>query len=214
MKIIRPLIFGFILLFLSACQSPLLTDLATSHGGRLFWDDFTDTSGSWPVYSSSEGEYAYANGAYHITVNTAFYQLWALSGQAYKDVQVEADATRLAGPDINLYGLICRATSEVNYYFFVISSDGYYAVGKSNNDEVALLGQEMMAYNAGIAGGGGVNHLRFDCIGNTLTGYINGQMVALTQDSEFRNGDAGLIVGSFDVGGVEISFDNFVVYKP
>jgi hypothetical protein len=38
--------------------------------------------------------------------------------------------------------------------------------------------------------------------------------VAVTDDSAFRSGDAGLIAGTFDEGGVEISFDNFVVYKP
>jgi hypothetical protein len=36
----------------------------------------------------------------------------------------------------------------------------------------------------------------------------------LCKDSAFRDGDAGLMVGSFDDGGVDIRFDNFVVYKP
>jgi hypothetical protein len=39
-------------------------------------------------------------------------------------------------------------------------------------------------------------------------------MVAIANDSAFRNGDAGLMAGSFDDGGVNIRFDNFVVYKP
>ena len=214
MKMIRTVACLLIVFVLSSCRSSLLADLTTGHGERFFWDDFTEPSGQWPVYTTDDGAYAPSDGEYHISVTTPFYQMWALSGHAYRDVQIEADATRLEGPLANLYGLICRATDKVNFYFFIISSDGYYAIGKMSDNETSLLGQEMMAFNAVIAPGEGINHLRFDCIGSTLTGYINGQMVALTDDTSFQDGDAGLITGSFDEGGVEVSFDNFVVYKP
>lgn len=214
MKPIRMIFFCSLLFILSACQSSLLTELATDHGGRMFWDDFTDTSGQWPVQMDDKGSFAYADEAYRISVTASYYQYWALTGHAYRDVQVEVDASRVDGPDVNLYGLICRAQDETNFYFFVISSDGYYAVGKVKDNESILLGQEMMAYNAGIAQNEGSNHLRFDCIGSTLAGYIDGEMVALTGDTDFKSGDVGLIAGSFDTAGVVISFDNFVVYKP
>lgn len=214
MKLFRLLVIPLLLLALTACQSAFLTNLAAGHGDRLFWDDFNDTSGGWPIYVSEYGEYVYAAGAYRLTVNTPFYDIWALSGHAYQDVQVEVDAARLAGPPINMYGLICRAVEETKFYFFVISSDGYYTIGKMTGSQASLLGQEMMAYNSGIAGGEGINHLRFDCINTTLTGYINGQMVALTDDSDYRQGDAGVIAGSFDEAGVQVYFDDFVVLKP
>ncbi len=124
------------------------------------------------------------------------------------------DATRLAGPVDNRFGLICRFQDMDNYYFFIISSDGYYAIGKIKNGAASLLGQEMMAYSAAIVQGSGPNRLRFDCIGNTLTGTVNGQAVAITNDADFSGGDAGLITGAFDETGVEVSFDNFMVYKP
>lgn len=214
MKNIRPFVFCFLLLTLSACQSALLTDLVTSSGERLFWDDFSDNSGSWPEAVLPEGAYTYSDGAYHLSITAISFQMWALSGQAYRDVQVEVDATRLAGPLANMYGLVCRCVDEVNFYFFIVSSDGYYAIGKASDEGASLLGQEMMAYSAAIAPWEAVNHLRFDCTGSTLTGYINNQMVAITEDSSFLSGDAGVIAGSFDEGGVEVSFDNFEVYKP
>lgn len=203
-----------LLLFVSACQSALLTDLAAAPGDRLYWDDFSDTSGSWPEYSQAEGTTGYADGAYRMEVVSPGYQMWAVSGQAYRDVQVEVDAIWLAGPLANLYGLVCRYQDEGNFYFFIISSDGYYAIGETRGGRASLLGQEMMAYNAAILQGEASNHLRFDCIGSTLTGFINGQMVAITEGPAFRDGDAGLMAGSFDEGGVEVRFDNFVVYKP
>jgi hypothetical protein len=33
-------------------------------------------------------------------------------------------------------------------------------------------------------------------------------------DSNFSSGDVGLMAGTFDTGGAQIAFDNFVVSKP
>lgn len=214
MKPIPCLLFCLILLSLTACQSALVTDLATAPGEALFWDDFSQPSGNWLVSRTEAGAYAFLDGAYLISVVPPAYQMWALSGHEYRDVQVEADATLRAGPPANLYGLVCRAVDEQHFYFFAISSDGYFAVGKVSEGSTSLLGQEMMAYNAAILTGESLNHLRFDCTGSALSGFINGQLVALTEDEDYTHGDAGLIAGTFDEGGVEIQFDDFVVRKP
>jgi hypothetical protein len=201
-------------LLLSACQSHLLADLAAQPGDQLFWDDFSDTSGSWPQASDEIGTLGFSDGAYRITVQSADYDLWAVSGHTYGAAQVEADVTRLAGPQANRFGLVCGYRDARNFYFFIISSDGYYALGKIENGSALLLGQEMMAYSAAIAQGTNTNHLRLECTDQTLRGAINGQMVAVTQDDQLGSGDAGLIAGAFEQGGVDIAFDNFVVIKP
>ena len=78
----------------------------------------------------------------------------------------------------------------------------------------SLLGQVMMAYSPVVVQGAGSNHIRFDCISGALTGYVNGQALASASDSDFHNGDVGLIAGAFDTGGVKIAFTNFIVRKP
>jgi hypothetical protein len=207
-------IIFLVCIFLVACKSSLVTDLVARSGDKLFWDDFSDQSGSWPQVSDSNGSMGYLNGAYHIAIQTSGYELWAFSGHAYEDARVEADATRLTGPEQNLFGVICRARDNDNYYFFVISSDGYYAIGKIKDNHLSLVGQKMMLYSPNIVQGSGPNHLRFDCVGQTLSGYVNGQAVAMAKDADFSDGDAGLLAGSLDTAGVDISFDNFVVTKP
>ena len=154
----------------------------------------------------------YDHDTYRMVVTAQHYNLWSFSGHAYQDVRVEADATRMAGPLENLFGLTCRSRAD-NFYFFAISSDGYYALGKMKNGTTSLLGQEMMAHSTAITLDTGINYLRFDCIGQTLTGYVNGQSVAIAEDADFPNGDAGLIVGTFDQPGADVAFDNFVVLK-
>ncbi len=200
-------------LTLTSCQSFSLADLVTPSGGRLYWDDFSDpASGSWPEVSTSSSTLGFADGAYRMTVLEPNYQVWAISGYSYRNVRVEADMTRNAGPLINMMGLICRYQDGDNFYFFIVSSDGYYAVGKVRAGEITLVGQEMMAFSAAIRRDD--NHLRFDCVDSTLTGYVNDTMVAKTDDAAFRDGDTGLTSGAFEEAGVDVSFDNFVVYKP
>jgi len=59
-----------------------------------------------------------------------------------------------------------------------------------------------------------MNHLRADCIGNTLTLYVNFNEVASVQDSDFATGDVGVLAGAFAEAGVDVLFQNFVVIQP
>jgi hypothetical protein len=43
---------------------------------------------------------------------------------------------------------------------------------------------------------------------------VNGVLIAETSDSTFKEGDIGLIVGSFEIPGVDIWFDNLMVSVP
>ena len=207
-------LFVFLVFLLSACQSSFISDLATRPGERLFWDDFSDASGNWPQVSDLNGSLGIAQGAYRIQVASTHYDVLATPGHIFRDVQVEADAARQAGPVQNLFGLACRSSNSKNFYFFVISSDGYYALGKIRNGQTSLLGQEMMTHNAAIIQGDGPNHLRLDCIGKTLRGYVNDQAIAISNDTDFTSGEVGLVAGALNSPGVDVAFDNFVVYKP
>ncbi|MEN6483176.1 MAG: hypothetical protein ABFD29_13525 [Anaerolineaceae bacterium] len=59
-----------------------------------------------------------------------------------------------------------------------------------------------------------MNYLRADCNQSDLTFYINGTKVLEGHDSSFTSGDVGLIAGTYEETGVDIFFDNFIVYKP
>ena len=62
--------------------------------------------------------------------------------------------------------------------------------------------------------GSATNHLRGDCVGSTLTLYVNGQQVSTVNDTSFTSGDIGLTVGTFDDPNAAVTFDNFIVFKP
>ena len=207
-------LFFLLVILLTACQSSRIIGMAAQPGEKLFWDDFSDASGNWPQGSSANGSLGIADGAYRIKVLSTHYEVLATHGDLFQDAQVEADATRLAGPVQNMFGLVCRSSNPDNFTFFVISSDGYYALGKVKNGKTALLGQEMMAQNSAVPLGDGPVHLRFNCSGEMLTGYVNGQVIATSKDTDLAPGKVGLVAGSLDTAGVEVGFDNFSVYKP
>jgi len=215
MKMIRfiPLVL-LISLVLTSCSSPLITNLITPSGGILFEDDFSDFSNGWSRVLEPHGLMNYDADGYRMWVNTPGYNYWSTAGQNFSDVNIEVDATRLSGPEENRFGIICRYKDAENYYFFIISSDGYFGIGKVFQGQTTLIGQDMMTRNAGILPGEALNHLQASCIGDNLFFYINGLPVAMTTDGDISEGDVGLITGAFETAGVDILFDNFIVKKP
>jgi len=138
--------------------------------------------------------------------------IWSTSEKDFGDVRVEADVIKLNGPDENRMGLICRYRGG-DYYFFIISNDGYYVIGKFIGGLTLLLGQSEMQESGAIQTGT-MNHLRADCIGDKLTFYINFSEVASATDADFSTGDVGVLAGAFSEPGVDVLFDNFVVIQP
>jgi len=186
-----------------------------SSGQVLFQDDFSDSSSGWPVDADTDKSASYtADNQYLLQAFTAKQDVWAHPGQSFGDVRVEVDATKSSGPEDNSFGLVCRFVDNDNFYFFVVSSDGYQAIGKYQAGQFSYLSADKMQSTSNVKSGTAVNHLRADCIGSTLTLYINGQQTSSVSDSSFSTGDVGVIVGTFDTPNVGILFDNFVVYKP
>jgi hypothetical protein len=113
----------------------------------------------------------YDGGGYRILVRQPKFNFWSIPKKNFTDVRAEVDVIKLNGPDENRMGLICRYQAG-NYYFFVISNDGYYVIGKFIGGMTLLLGQSEMQASEAVQKGT-LNHLRADCIGSTLTFYIN-----------------------------------------
>lgn len=183
-------------------------------GNVLFQDDFSDPSSGWDRVSEDGGITDYENGAYRIFVNSKNSDYWANPGLSFTDVVVSAEATKVGGVDDNDFGLICRYQDNQNFYFFIISSDGYYGIGKVKDGEQEILGTESMPPSESINQGNTKNNLQASCVGNQLTFSVNGKNLDKKTDADFSSGDVGLIAGSFDSAGTDIHFDNFTVINP
>jgi hypothetical protein len=180
----------------------------------LFIDDFSDESSGWDRINEDEGVTDYSDGVYRIAVNTDNTDIWANPGLSFTDTVIEVDAKKVGGPDDNDFGIICRYQDLSNFYFFIISSDGFYGIAKVIDGEQILIGLENMEYSDTINQGNSSNKLRADCVGKNLVLHINGQKLLEVNDSQYSTGDVGLIAGTFNVAGTDIHFDNFIVRKP
>jgi pectate lyase len=184
----------------------------------LFQDDFSDVNSGWDRSQDASYSSDYENGSYRIKIFPANYAVFATPYQSFQnDVRLEVDAGKISGPeDNNGFGVICRYQDIDNYYYFYISSDGYVGIGIDNAGTKSFISSSdgYMTRVSGINLGSATNHIRADCIGTTLTLYVNGTQVASATDSSFSGGDVGLVARTFDVPGTDIMFDNFFVYKP
>ena len=180
----------------------------------LFQDDFSEPSSGWDQVRSDDGITDYENGIYRILVLGEDMDIWANPNLNFTDVRIEVDTQKAGGPDNNDFGVICRYKDVENYYFMIISSDGYYGIGKKINGEYDIIGTESLPPSEEINQGKATNHIRADCVGSTLSLYVNGKLIATQEDSDFTSGDVGLIAGTYDTIGTDIHFDNFKVLKP
>jgi len=213
MKHLR-LLFSFFFL-LSACAPvaiPTITVPSANSGVVLYKEEFEDNTTGWHRVSNDNGIMDYDGGGYRILVRQPKLNVWSTAEKNFGDVRIEADVIKLNGPDENRMGLMCRYQGG-DYYFFIISNDGFYVIGKFIGGLTLLLGQSEMQASETIQTGT-MNHLRADCIGSTLTFYINFTEVASAVDADLPNGDVGVLAGAFSEPGVDVLFDDFMVIQP
>jgi len=198
-----------IILGVTACQLP-------SFGGAgsvLYQDDFEDPSTGWDQILGTEGLSNYKDGGYRIYVKDQNKDIWANPGLNFSDVIIEVEGTKLGGPDLNDFGLLCRADDN-NWYSFILSSNGNYAIGKRRELEQTNLSSGSIPNANTLLKNPGPNLLRAECVGAKLAFYLNGEKLAEVEDDALTVGAVGLIAGTFDEPETDILFDNFVVKKP
>lgn len=177
-----------------------------------FEDDFSFALG-WPTGNDSFVQLHYTKGGYAIRNKVAKDVVWSTRSQQFVDMRVEVTASRVSGDLEGYYGVVCRFADGSNYYVLAVSSDGSYMIGKQKAGSLTFLitGKDE---GGAVSTGNAPNVIRGDCVGNTLTLYANGTLLATVEDSDFTAGAAGLAVGTKRNPGYEAFFDDFRVYIP
>ncbi|RMG96034.1 MAG: hypothetical protein D6706_10910 [Chloroflexi bacterium] len=191
---------------------------ACAGGGALFFDDFSaDHNCGWAVYSRSGAVVEVVDGVLRISTSQPGEIWWTNPGRNFDDVIITTQARQVSGPDNNAYGVICRYQNEENFYIFLISGDGFYAIAKyeSESPQVQYLsggGQYQFSdiINQGVA----TNQIRASCIGNELTLTVNGLPLVTVTDDSFVAGDIGLGVSTLEPGTAVVEFDQVQVIQP
>jgi hypothetical protein len=201
------------------------------------FDDFTD---EWEQYRGilesqiSEGTLTLSTEE----VNRSFY---SLADSHFADFDLMIDARMTGGDAFNGYGVVFRLQDPDNYYQFLVSGDGYYALFRKVEGSQTTL-HEWKESSAIEQGFDAHNRLRVIASGDKFRFYINDQPVDLcvpdfangqTQstynaggvcmgltvdtlvDGSISSGQLGPSVYSFrDYPGVAAAFDNILVFAP
>lgn len=205
---------------LSACSLVGQSEDACDAGGSLFFDDFSgEQDCGWREYNQS-------GTVVGINQDTAVMEMstsqpgqiwWTNPGRVFDNSIITAKATQVGGPDNNAYGLICRYQDENNYYVFLVSGDGYYAIGKyqTGSDQIVYLTEnEEYIFSDAIQQGASLNDIRATCIGDELSLQVNGIPLVTVTDPTFVRGDVGLAVSTLEPGTAVVQFDDFRVLQP
>ncbi len=188
--------------------------LVACGGEQLLWsDDFSDPASGWQAESDASAEVRCYEGVMSLLVKVPNRLAWASAGREFSDFRLAVEATQVAGPDDNEYGVLVRMRDADHFYRFSISGDGYYLVSKYDGGAWEVLNGDWTS-SAAIHLGAVTNLLEIVCRGATMTFLVNGVTLTQVEDSSYSRGDVGLYAGSFFEPGVEIHFDNLTVAKP
>ncbi|KRF03334.1 hypothetical protein ASG89_23100 [Paenibacillus sp. Soil766] len=102
-------------------------------------------------------------------------------------------------------GLIARYADSGNYYAFTYHANpGNAKIEKRQSDQNVVI---QSVYGLPSVEAGTAYKLRFETVGTSLKGYLNGQLVISATDTDFIGGKAGLITSSSR----KVYFDNVLV---
>lgn len=189
--------------------TPLKTSGAS--GDVLFADDFSSPFSGWSSFAETDYTIDYTDGHYRFYISAPNIVVHGRPQLNFADVTIEVDATKSSEP-AGTYGVICRYVDSDNYYVLQVTDTGSYAIYKLKGGQWEALAE--FGQSDAIQQGAATNHLRADCVGDTLTLSVNDVVVAEVQDTDFASGDVALMAGSYDDPGVEVLFDDFVAKQP
>lgn len=191
-----------------ACQS----------SGVLFEDDFSgDRNCGWVLYNRGGAVVAIEEGVLRFSTSQPGQIWWTNPERSFDDAIITVEARQVSGPNNNAYGVICRYQNEANFYLFLISGDGYYAIGKyqTGSDQIQYLTENgQYVYSEAINQGISTNRIRAACVGNQLSLTVNGIPLLTVTDPTFVTGDLGLGVSTLESGTAVVQFDNVRVIAP
>jgi len=191
-------------------RSPRATPMPAA---ELPWGDDYSEPGVWQAESDAMAQVQVQDGVMRVYIAVPNQLAWAFAGREFSDFHLIVEATQVAGPDDNEYGVLVRMEDTDHFYRFSISGDGYYLVSKYDGEVWTPLSGDWMLSDA-VQTGAATNLLEIVCQGATMVFLVNGEQLVQVEDADYSRGDIGLYAGSFFEPGVEIHFDNLRVEEP
>jgi len=169
---------------------------------------FRIPNSGWMIRETGNNQWGYLNNHYQITVGDpnlrviSVYLVNASGGTIRTSGIINQDQPQTS------YGVVCRYKDIDNYFFFEISSDGTYQIGRRLNGEYRLLNGMQGVINSAI-NPTGYNEIFVTFFWEEMSLYVNDVLIETVYDNSLLEGYVGLSTTTGEYGGFEVSFEEF-----
>ncbi len=174
------------------------------------WQTSFDDQAGWRLGSDAVADVTIEDGRLHIRIRQPGQVAWAATEMTWADLRLEVDATQVAGPHDNEFGVLLRMTGDERFYAFSVSGDGYVRAARYAEGTWTLIGPDWTPSEA-VNQGEATNHLEVVAEGAAFEFKVNGVSVLQVEDATLTRGSVGLYAGAFGEGGVEVAFDDIQI---
>lgn len=199
----------------TATQAPtaIPTEAIFSSGQTVILDDFESLTG-WYTGSSDNYLIEFSEGGYHVVVNmvTGTEPVYSIRQTTLGDLLTSIDIMRYDGKDGSYFGVVCRYSDPMNYYRFVLYTEGEFEIAKKEDGVFTSLIREEL--EKPLLSDGSPNNLRASCVGDKLELYVNEKLAGSVTDNVLTLGYIGIIAGTDIEPGLDVLFDNFIISQP
>jgi len=192
------------------------TPLPDDPGETLLSDDFSRPSGMWPVYSDRHGIAYYKDEALRVK-HRGFLRRpeICVARCSFDDFVLHLDTKLVEGGEDSWIIVACRTDYWGNGYHFLVSADGRYAIAAQRKAGEREFLQEPVLSEHVNNGNNETNQLRLECVDNSISFSVNGNLLVEMLDNTFISGALGLgISTSTETGNAEAMFDNVLITSP
>ncbi|HEX2622220.1 MAG TPA: hypothetical protein VHL11_18810 [Phototrophicaceae bacterium] len=206
----------------------------------LYATGFDAVSDEWEEADDGQRVAQTHDGMMQLTLDNPNDSVYAPLRWYFGDFDLQVEATVTGGVENNGFGVIFRQTDRKNYYYFLISADGYYQLVRVLNGTARTMSNWIPspAIETGIMA---KNQIRVVGQGDQFAFYVNnqrlavcipdnpeaestydefaeeckaGQMLEIFTDTALTYGHPGVIAISLNDPDVEVAFDNLIVTGP
>jgi hypothetical protein len=164
-------------------------------GSLLLGDDFADNSHGWWTGSIDQTRLGkVGDGEYTLSLSKSgdYWRTTCLDCAKFSDFYYETTVRFIDGPTDWGYGLVARAnTSMRDFYYFFISGDGSYTIGKAVDGTLTVI-QSWTRNNAIKVQA--ENRIGIAARGSSLEFFVNGTSIRRVTDTSLTSGYVGLSV--------------------
>lgn len=140
--------------------------------------------------------------------------VWGVNRTEHDDVVIQVEIEQLSDGEDNGFGLMCRVDSDnlEDGYSFLVRPNGTYAIGIWDGLEYTSLLDNDFEVSSDIDEDDSYT-MTIVCVDEYLALYIDGELIAELEDDTYDEGYAGVAAVSFHEDGVEVAFDNMVIWE-